>query len=689
MPVNYNQKLYDKGIVIALQYENNNNHYDNTVTSDPSITAIGQKTYSDDVMSKRIDIYDIQFGTYLNQDSSTTFKLLDDSGLVSSCKGTDNKYWTSIGWGLDGGKGFLHFGVSIKDTNIYVDDWGNLDGCTANISDAIDTPDDTRNFTVSSLTLPDDVTTNLKQGSLQTISNSNIVLKGNIQKNDKFTITYSGKSYSFTVNTPTDILLGSYNIPNNATVTATYEHVSTTPVTPPTPTIHDVTFVNGTGVNWVTATDKSTAKQNVLVVQPGYQIPASINILFHGINGKPDQTYNWKTGGNIKKSGDKWLINLPDMTNFDKAIIKDGAEIIKYNVDGKFQNAHFDGLPKYEDDYGNTWYYVDINNHTVNIKANDGYKFTNDGEIDYNQGALDSETYTIKAPNSDTYTIDLTTLPSWDWSKNSNTIMITLGAVKQAVVDDTGGFVNLYKADYPNLLKFSNEVIPMLSSSGSIINYDITSYISGLVMLPVDVPADQPATIVAGNQAFKTELPTLKSDRLTIDVGNIIVSEQYKNAYDYYQVKTRLVLPFTDTVQLDPVHVINKTVKVQYVINCSNGDTTINVSSNDDLFFTKQVNLASEIPFLTASNSGKQYAVINQLKTMYRNDVHQAYIIIEQPTPILNSDYYPTNEKGMLKSYNGNVKATLLNNLPIDVNDNVALQNLLQQGVKINGTTND
>lgn len=143
------------------------------------------------------------------------------------------------------------------------------------------------------------------------------------------------------------------------------------------------------------------------------------------------------------------------------------------------------------------------------------------------------------------------------------------------------------------------------------------------------------------------------------------------------------MLPYTNMIELDPKHVINQTVSIKYIVNVVNGDTTINLSNDDDVFYSNQVNLASEIPFISSATKGSQYTVINQLKTVFRNSIKQAYIIIEQPTPVLNSDFYPTNEKGTLKGYTGNVKASLLNNMDINNNDLDALQNLLETGVKL------
>ena len=326
-------------------------------------------------------------------------------------------------------------------------------------------------------------------------------------------------------------------------------------------------------------------------------------------------------------------------------------------------------------------YYLDPKHTTIKIQANVGYTFENNGSLTYNKDELDQETLTIKATHSNTVTVTLP--PDIDWSVQDD-FELTMGAVKSEIVENTGGFTNIYKADYTNLLKFSNEVILKITGgTGGVSSYDVTPYINNLVLLPFNVPSGEKSNIVAGNEIFKTQLATVDNNYLNVDLGTITVPESYKNGYDYYNVKTRLMLPYTDMVELDPVHVINQTISIKYIVNVINGDTTINLLNGDDLFYSEQVNLASEVPFISSANKGTQYAVINRLKTVFRNSINQAYIIIEQPTPILNSDYYPTNEKGTLKGYNGNVKCNLLNNININANELNSLQNILKNGVKI------
>lgn len=355
----------------------------------------------------------------------------------------------------------------------------------------------------------------------------------------------------------------------------------------------------------------------------------------------------------------------------------------RYELIPTLQNAKIIVPEPTIDKYGKTVYYLDPDHTTITIKANDGYTFESDGKLTYEiDDEGDQGEYTIEATHTNTVTFNLPSELNWEYQGN---FMLTMGAVKAEIVETTGGFTNIYKADYTNLLKFSNEVIMKTvgGSSGNFQAYDVTPYINNLVLIPFDVPSGEKSNIVAGNEVFKTQLSTVDNNYLNVNLGKITVPESYKNGYDYYNVKTRLMLPYTNMIELDPKHVINQTVSIKYIVNVVNGDTTINLMNGDDLFYSEQVNLASEVPFISNARKGTQYAVINRLKTVFKNSIKQAYIIIEQPTPILNSEYYPTNEKGTLKGYNGNVKCTLLNNININANELNALQNLLNNGVNI------
>lgn len=683
--LNYNQK-YKNEVIVTIS-ENDGTVFDSTVSDNRFFSAIGQKTSGNlnnvsDV--KRIDVWAVKPDAILNLEDGS-IKVYDDDGLLANLNlsGLSSKQWSSIGSNL-----IKHLRFGNRDTNIRFDNFNDMDGMTQNISDLMDS-DNVVSFDLKTTT-PSDVKCNYTTGNHSYIKGQsfNLTFDGNIKKGDKIIIKRSGRNDAISnILFDTDFIFS--NLGFNGVTNA--EFIYTHGDTPQPPKPAEKTTVEFTssddGIQWQNATmvDSGSNFINPVIIQKGYELRQPLAVEFTDKTNKTT-TLTYGSGSTIYFDGDnseknKW--NLTINTGYKKLNIKAGQTKYKtYELEPTLQNAKIIEPQAIEDDYGKTRYYLDPKHTTVTLQANDGYTFESDGSLTYHLNLLDQETLTIKATHTNTATVTLP--PNIDWSAQ-NVFMLTMGAVKSEIVETTGGFTNIYKADYTNLLKFSNEVIVRITggTGGGVQSYDVTPYINNLIMIPFNVPTGEKSTIVAGNETFTTQLPTVDDNYLTVDLGKIKVDEQYKNGFDYYQVKTRLMLPYTNMIELDPKHVINQTVSIQYIVNVVNGDTTINLSNGDDIFYSNQVNLASEIPFISSATKGSQYTVINQLKTVFRNSIRQAYIIIEQPTPVLNSDFYPTNEKGTLKGYTGNVKASLLNNMDINNNDLDALQNLLETGVKI------
>lgn len=677
--VNYNQKY--KNDVIVTVSENGGNPFDSTVSDNRFFSAIGQQT-SGNVNNvsqvKRINVWAVKPDTILNLEDGF-IKVYDDNGLLTNINlsGLSNNQWSTVGSNLT-----QPLILGSRDTNIRFDNFNSVDGMTQNISDLMNS-ENVSSFNLKTTT-PSDVTCNYTTGSHSHIKTQsiNITFDGNIKKGDTITIKRNGRNDSTSViQFDTDFIFSNFGFDNVTNAEIIYRHGKT-----PEQTTVEFTSADE-GIKWQNPTmvDRGSNFINPVIIQKGYELRKPLAVEFTDKSGKTKTlTYDVRNeiiyfdGDNPDKN--KW--NLTVNTGYKKLNIKAGQTKYKtYRLYPTLQNAKIIEPQAIEDDYGNTKYYLDPKHTTIKLQANEGYTFESDGSLTYNMLELSQGTLTIKATHTNTATV---TLPSdIDWSLQQD-FMLTMGAVKSEIVETTGGFTNIYKADYNNLLKFSNEVIVRFTggTGGGVQKYDVTPYINNLIMLPFNVPTGDKSAIVAGNETFTTQLPTVDNNYLTVDLGKIKVDEQYKNGFDYYQVKTRLMLPYTNMIELDPKHVINQTVSIKYIVNVVNGDTTINLS-NDDLFYSTQVNLASEIPFISSANKGSQYTVINQLKTVFRNSIKQAYIIIEQPTPVLNSDFYPTNEKGTLKGYTGNVKASLLNNMDINSNELNALQNILETGVKI------
>ena len=683
--VNYNQKYKNEVIVTAIQ--NDGNSYDSSVSDNKYFSAIGQKTSGNlDSISQvtHINLWAVKPDAILNLEDGN-IKVYDDDGNLTflNLSGLSNNQLSCIAIKLPHS---LHFNT--RDNNIRFDDFNTLDGMTQDIEDLLNS-ENVVSFDLK-VTTPSDVKCNYTTGNHSYIKGQsfNLTFDGNIKKGDTITLKRSGKNdVTCKILFDTDFIFS--NLGFNGVTNA--EFIYTHGETPQPPKPAEKTTVEFTssddGIQWQNSTmvDSGSNFINPVIIQKGYELRQPLAVEFTDKNDKTT-TLTYGSGSNVYLDGDtpnknKW--NLTVSTGYKKLNIKAGQTKYKtYELQTTLQNAKIIEPQPIEDDYGKTRYYLDPKHTTIKLQANDGYTFENDGSLTYQRDLLDRETLTIKATHTNTATITLPTDINWS---NQDYFMLTMGAVKSEIVETTGGFTNIYKADYTNLLKFSNEVIVKITggTGGGVQSYDVTPYINNLIMLPFNVPTGEKSTIVAGNETFTTQLPTVDNSYLTVDLGKIKVDEQYKNGFDYYQVKTRLMLPYTNMIELDPKHVINQTVSIKYIVNVVNGDTTINLSNNDDLFYSNQVNLASEIPFISSATKGSQYTVINQLKTVFRNSIKQAYIIIEQPTPVLNSDFYPTNEKGTLKGYTGNVKASLLNNMDINSNELNALQNLLETGVKI------
>lgn len=685
---NYNQK-YKNDVIVTIK-QNDGDNYDNTVTDNHYFAAVGQKTSGNlDSISRveHIAVWAVKPDTILNLEDGN-IKVYDDDGNLAllNVRGQSNQQYSSLLINLPHS---LHFNT--RDSNIRFDDFNSLDGMTQDIDDLMDS-ENVVSFDLKTTT-PSDVKCNYTTGSHSYIKGQslNVTFDGNIKKGDTITLKRSGKNdVTCKILFDSDFIFSNLVFDGVKNAEFIYSH-GDTPQPQPQPKPVEKTTVEFTssddGIQWQNATmvDSGSNFTNPVIIQKGYELKQPLAVEFTDKNDKTT-TLTYGSGQTIYFDGDdtsknKW--NLTVNTGYKKLNIKAGQTKYKtYELEPTLQNAKIIEPQAIEDDYGKTRYYLDPKHTTIKLQANDGYTFESDGSLTYQRDLLDQGTLTIPATHTNTATV---TLPSdINWSIQDY-FMLTMGAVKSEIVETTGGFTNIYKADYTNLLKFSNEVIVKITGGqgGSIQSYDVTPYINNLIMLPFNVPTGEKSTIIAGNETFTTQLPTVDNNYLTVDLGKIKVDEQYKNGFDYYQVKTRLMLPYTNMIELDPKHVINQTVSIQYIVNVVNGDTTINLSNNDDLFYSNQVNLASEIPFISSATKGSQYTVINQLKTVFRNSIKQAYIIIEQPTPVLNSDFYPTNEKGTLKGYTGNVKASLLNNMDINSNELNTLQNILETGVKI------
>lgn len=466
--------------------------------------------------------------------------------------------------------------------------------------------------------------------------------------------------------------------------------------------VHNVQFVSDDpNLEWEnstlsSATENPTNRFRIITkgtyINSGKDHPFSITYQYN--DGTKDTRYRYTLTASHRIDGTYIYhqiirLNLPPLTNATKVSINEGNSLYRvFDVTPDLQNATISNLPYVKNgaSYANPdGYHYEITAETKEIilKANEGYIFKENGTIKYNQALLYNRgTATITANGTDTIKFPLPS--NWDWEQQS-VITLTLKAVKDELVEQTGGYLNMYLTNYQELGVFSHDVLTTFGTNGVNV-YNEVPYISNLHILPIVIPKDyqtEKTQVVVGNHTVSTTMTGINNNKLTVDLGTITVTKQFNNAYDYNDVKTRLVLPFTNNLDLDIKHTIGKSIHIKYNIDIPTGDTTVTLSEDGYTFLTKQINLSRKIPFITSATNQDQYAVVNAFKTIFDNQTLTAYLITEQYEPNLNNDYYETLEKGQLKDYNGNVKAHFTNNVNLPFDEYTLLNQQLESGVKI------
>lgn len=320
--------------------------------------------------------------------------------------------------------------------------------------------------------------------------------------------------------------------------------------------------------------------------------------------------------------------------------------------------------------------------NAIQLTADSGYNFQSAIQVLFYAGATVVSEFNVDGNNKSDITIPLNTNKENTITDNMTNIVLTATATK---IELHTGYEHNYLITDTELSAFSNEKIWNYVGDGQEENYNVSQFINNLIELPFKVDTTttvQPISV--GRVTTNTVSHESKSRFVTLDLGKINVPAKYHNGYDYQNKIIKLYLPFVPPITIANENAIEKNIHISYKIDISNGNMTVNLDNDGVLFYTGVMNVASELPFLNTLKN----TIINKDTHFNDNDIRQPYLVITRETPILNNDYYPTIERGLLSGYNGSVKATQLNNLDIPDNEQGQVNELLQKGVKINVKSN-
>lgn len=315
--------------------------------------------------------------------------------------------------------------------------------------------------------------------------------------------------------------------------------------------------------------------------------------------------------------------------------------------------------------------------NAIQLTADTGYSFQSDIQVLFYTGSTVASEYNVDGNNKSDITIPLNTTKDNTITDNMTSIVLTAAATK----DDTGtGYEHNYLVTDTELNALSNEQIwNYVGGDTNEEHYNVSAYINNLIQLPFKVDTQTSVEQISlGRVKAHTVSHEAKAKIINLDLGIVNVPKKYNNAYDYQTQSIKLYTPFVPPITIDPINAINKAIHIVYNVDLSNGNLTVNLYNDNVLFFTGTNNIGSQLPFLNTLKN----TIINRNSHFNDNDVRQPYIVVTRETPILNNDYYPTIERGLIKNYNGNVKVRLLNNMNIPNNELAQLTNKLESGVK-------
>lgn len=208
---------------------------------------------------------------------------------------------------------------------------------------------------------------------------------------------------------------------------------------------------------------------------------------------------------------------------------------------------------------------------------------------------------------------------------NGNT-RVELSAIKK--VETLSTFNHLYLVDNDILSSLSKK--RYYNSNG--IESDYGRFITDLYIIPfsiTDILSDQ-ANIILG--FYDTQIPATQINGYTynLNLGKIVVNENYGNVYDYINSKTILHVPFFNSIELPIENVMKQTLQLNVLIDLYDGSGTLNiVSSLGGLIHSETSNIFKHIPYIQRTTETSFLQTLNTIN----NGITNAYLSIINNVP--------------------------------------------------------
>ena len=246
------------------------------------------------------------------------------------------------------------------------------------------------------------------------------------------------------------------------------------------------------------------------------------------------------------------------------------------------------------------------------------------------------------------------------------------------------GTNNVYKID-TNILSSVNKE-RFVTITGSDTPFDYGQYILSVLQFPFDIPADQiltPENIQLANRQLSVVANKVATDKIKIDLGEIIVPDTYGNMLSFANTNAVIHLPLAPSIVLDLEYVIGQTLGVYYLLDCYTGTATINITSTKlaAVISSTQVNIGVRVPYMADSYTAPENTGV---VAGGNNGVKIPYIELISHDAILPNGFFtvPVVDETLIGGQSGFIK---IDNVELETgalgNEKAQIISLLSQGV--------
>lgn len=257
----------------------------------------------------------------------------------------------------------------------------------------------------------------------------------------------------------------------------------------------------------------------------------------------------------------------------------------------------------------------------------------------------------------DNKTATLTFSKETGWTPNS-----LISSTKQ--VTSVIGSNNVYSLDEKQLDDVNNKRFVLQGNPPTLLDYG--QYILSVIQLPCKLPNEyilDSEKIRLANVSIDVSANVVSTDNIRIDLGEIFTPKTNNNFLDYSNTVAILHLPRTDAITVDLEYVINKTLQIEYILDCYTGLATVNIKSkeSDLVILTRKVDIGINIPM---ANSQTSQSVDNSnISIGGDNGIRTPFIEIVRNESVLKDGFFtiPVIDESNLTSASGYVRVEDVN----------------------------